>query len=230
MKDWELFNVPEKEQANPYDGHTPQDVAKRLRDFLTLKKPVRPEFKVGDNIVKRNCINNSWIVSSVSSEYYGLKLPNGSEGIGVLPISEQDNYELISTVPKFKVGDRIKHRLTGHVYKVLFVLSNGHGGGAYDVEVTNEIGKTIGIEEQDNYELVPNKFDVNTLKPFDKVLIRDSDKVSWYANIYSHYLGKDKLYQFRCIGTIAKQCIPYKGNEHLLGTINECDSYFKTWE
>ena len=37
MKDWELFNVPEKEKANPYDGHTPQDVAKRLRIFLTPK-------------------------------------------------------------------------------------------------------------------------------------------------------------------------------------------------
>jgi hypothetical protein len=37
MKDWNLFNVPEKEKANPYDGHTPQDVAKRLRDFLTPK-------------------------------------------------------------------------------------------------------------------------------------------------------------------------------------------------
>lgn len=37
MKDWELFNVPEKEKANHYDGHTPQDVAKRLRIFLTPK-------------------------------------------------------------------------------------------------------------------------------------------------------------------------------------------------
>ena len=34
MKDWDLFNVPEKEKANTYDGHTPQDVAKRLREFL----------------------------------------------------------------------------------------------------------------------------------------------------------------------------------------------------
>ena len=37
MKDWDLFQVPIKEKANPYDGHTPQDVAKRLREFLTPK-------------------------------------------------------------------------------------------------------------------------------------------------------------------------------------------------
>lgn len=37
IKDWDLFQVPVKEKANPYDGHSPQDVAKRLREFLTPK-------------------------------------------------------------------------------------------------------------------------------------------------------------------------------------------------
>jgi len=37
MKDWDLFQVPVKEKANSYDGHTPQDVAKRMREFLTPK-------------------------------------------------------------------------------------------------------------------------------------------------------------------------------------------------
>jgi hypothetical protein len=26
-----------------------------------------------------------------------------------------------------------------------------------------------------------------------------------------------------------KQCIPYEGNEHLLGTTNDCDNFYKTW-
>lgn len=26
------------------------------------------------------------------------------------------------------------------------------------------------------------------------------------------------------------QCIPYEDNEHLLGTTNDCDEYYKTWE
>ena len=37
LKDWDLFQVPEKEKANKWDGHTPQDVAKRMREFLTPK-------------------------------------------------------------------------------------------------------------------------------------------------------------------------------------------------
>jgi hypothetical protein len=37
LKDWNLFQVPEKEKANVWDRHTPQDVAKRMREFLTPK-------------------------------------------------------------------------------------------------------------------------------------------------------------------------------------------------
>lgn len=34
MKDWDLFKIPEKYQAEEWDGHTSQDVAKRLRTCL----------------------------------------------------------------------------------------------------------------------------------------------------------------------------------------------------
>ena len=37
MKDWDLFDIPEKETANKWDGHTPKDVTERLRRFLTPK-------------------------------------------------------------------------------------------------------------------------------------------------------------------------------------------------
>lgn len=36
MKDWDLFKVAEKPKANKWDGHSPKDVADRLRDFLTV--------------------------------------------------------------------------------------------------------------------------------------------------------------------------------------------------
>lgn len=37
-KDWELFQVPARDQAAEWDGHTPQDVAVRLRAFLEQKR------------------------------------------------------------------------------------------------------------------------------------------------------------------------------------------------
>lgn len=36
LKHWSLFSdIPEREQAAPYDGHTAQDVCDRLEHFLT---------------------------------------------------------------------------------------------------------------------------------------------------------------------------------------------------
>ena len=42
MKDWDLFNIPEKKKSNEWDGHTPQDVTERLRTFL-MPKPKYPQ-------------------------------------------------------------------------------------------------------------------------------------------------------------------------------------------
>lgn len=39
LKDWGLFKVPEKEFADEWDGHTPQDAAKRLYEYLQQEQP-----------------------------------------------------------------------------------------------------------------------------------------------------------------------------------------------
>ena len=38
LKDWDLFQVPEKEFADEWDGHTPQEAAERLHKYLQQKK------------------------------------------------------------------------------------------------------------------------------------------------------------------------------------------------
>ena len=55
-------------------------------------------------------------------------------------------------------------------------------------------------------------------KPFDRVLMRDFDDQMWTAHFYSH--RDDNLtYIHRTVGNAGyNQCIPYEGNEHLLGT------------
>ena len=37
IKDWDLFNIPEKEKANAWDGHSPKDVYERLVKYLNNK-------------------------------------------------------------------------------------------------------------------------------------------------------------------------------------------------
>lgn len=57
-----------------------------------------------------------------------------------------------------------------------------------------------------------------SLKPFDRVLVRDFDEDVWCANLFSHCELDDSNYPFRTLYACYKQCIPYKGNEHLIGT------------
>ena len=38
MKDWDLFDIPEKERSNTWDGHSPQDVYERLVKYLNNNK------------------------------------------------------------------------------------------------------------------------------------------------------------------------------------------------
>ena len=58
------------------------------------------------------------------------------------------------------------------------------------------------------------------LKPFQKVLVRYTDNDAWKANMFSHFIDGTN-YKYICIDSGYKQCIPYEGNEKLLGTINK---------
>lgn len=62
------------------------------------------------------------------------------------------------------------------------------------------------------------KFD--ELKPFDKVLVRDSESHKWRANLFG-YIDKDEYYH--CVYAKWVYCIPYAGNEHLLGTTKDVE-------
>ena len=53
-------------------------------------------------------------------------------------------------------------------------------------------------------------------KPFEKVLVRDSYDDVWRASFFSHIKENDGRYVTTCVTW--KFCIPYEGNEHLLGT------------
>lgn len=143
--------------------------------------------------------------------------------------------EELSIVPNFKIGDKIKKKdgssyihtikgISGKLYFTNFVDGNNLCNGCID------------IDKQDQWELA--KFDITTLKPFvSKVLVRDYNSYEdiddgsdiWRPAIFGMYVERISL-PFCVVGGIYfKQCIPYKGNEHLLGTTNDCDDYYKTW-
>lgn len=56
-------------------------------------------------------------------------------------------------------------------------------------------------------------------KPFDRVLVRQSDKDYWRASLYSHFNSKENIHVTAWMNWY--QCIPYEGNQELVGTTDK---------
>ena len=75
------------------------------------------------------------------------------------------------------------------------------------------------------------KFDINTLQPFDKVLVRDFLNEDWMADFFERIDENDVHYNATCVTSHWEQCIPYNDEtKHLLGTREDCPEYYKWWE
>lgn len=124
--------------------------------------------------------------------------------------------------PKFKVGDKIVN--DDYVVEIIDMDIEGEVYG-----YKSKMGGTGGILfiEQDEWELVPDKFDVTTLKPYDKVLARCSSLEKWRIQFFEKF-DKTCKFPFICMGyNKYTQCIPYEGNEHLLDTADSCSDYYQ---
>ena len=191
----------------------------------TLEK--LPKFKVGDVIQDIDTYKVKITEVNIEDECYSYESMI-AKGIGSIGFSEQDDWKLVPVVPKFKVGDRIRHIKSLETFTVIHVIHIDNEFRSYEIQVEKGITRSLfarnqddyelasvaivpkfkvgdkirnkyihknyyapeytiikiyaeyyktdcGIlhfENQDNYELVPNKFDISTLKPFDKVLVR----------------------------------------------------------
>lgn len=54
-------------------------------------------------------------------------------------------------------------------------------------------------------------------KPFDKVLVRDGIDQSWEIDLFLQFDTAGN-YVYHCLENYWRMCIPYEGNESLLGT------------
>ena len=74
------------------------------------------------------------------------------------------------------------------------------------------------------------KFDPKTLKPFDKVLVSNSDDCWWRCAFYSH-TRENEEYKYMTTQWSYKRCIPYNNDtKHLVGTTDEAPECYRYWE
>ena len=79
-------------------------------------------------------------------------------------------------------------------------------------------------------KLKKKKFDVNTLQPFDKVLVRNGVLFEWTCTLFSHTIN-NLPFPIYCSGGSFRYCIPYnEDTKSLVGTREDCPEYYKWWE
>lgn len=116
--------------------------------------------------------------------------------------------------------------------------------GVFDIQIFTSDGKILfntegecvlfpSKEQRDWSKFKPKqpKFDPKTLKPFDKVLVRDKGKDRWKCNLFS-FIKLELEFKYWCIGCYGyRYCIPYnEDTEHLVGTSNDAPEFYRYWE
>ncbi len=105
---------------------------------------------------------------------------------------------------------RVFSKATNEERAEFIAAAEKHYGGKYNPG-------TLQVEPVKPVKVVGPKC---PFKPFDKVLVRDDEDEVWKADYFSHYEWDDKIAPYVCVGSYFRQCIPYEGNQHLLGTTN----------
>ena len=133
-------------------------------------------------------------------------------------------------VTNLKVGDKVK------VYRKSFDHELGWGN-VWNEDMDGYVGKFYTIqkfcrESGIKFEDEPYAFPFFVLekveepckfKDKDIVLVRDDDDECWQISAFKKYDGDFRM-SYRCYGSASddttgwKQCVLYKGHEHLLGT------------
>lgn len=168
------------------------------RETLEIEK-TQPEFKDGDIVI---CNNDTIIlvkeISSCREVYFHAYI-----FCGKLFIQDGSSY--------YGFADRIKRIATEEEKQQLF-------------EALAKEGKAWNAEKKQIVVLKPKV----EFKPFDKVLVRNTDIEEWFPGFFEkfdstwnnpyHIMNRRSMTDFAF-----KQCIPYEGNESLLGTTKDVE-------
>lgn len=196
----ERYSLEDKDSVQTYINTLEKRLGGKLnRETLEIEKA---EFKYGDIVTQgvlkgvNVCIIKNCI-DKIDNKYNYYAIYNTQD-----KEIDYDDWSYISPFAKFAT-DSEKQQLFDALAKE---------GKAWDAET-----KTL--------EDLPKKCE---FKPFDKVLVRNTDTEEWFPGLFEkfdstwnnpyHIMNRRSMTDFAF-----KQCIPYEGNEHLLGTTKDVE-------
>lgn len=191
----ERYSLEDKDIAQTYIN----TIEKRLDGKLNLETLVvekaQSEFKDGDIVISDSgTIVLIRGISLTRKIYYHAYMRN--EYIYINPV-EGEFFSRISRIKRFAT-DSEKQQLFDGLAKE---------GKAWD----SEKKQIVDLKHKCEF------------KPFDKVLVRQRETEEWRANIFSYIDKTDEYLDHVCVNGRWEFCIPYIGNESLLGTTKDVE-------
>ena len=140
-------------------------------------------------------------------------------------MDSKEAYQVMAKESGIKIGDTVKVLRKAQSKEMGWT---GYWPPDMDDAVGNEY--TVSAIEIGEYQLdclywfpffvlekIKSAKPAHEFKPFDKVLVRDRNDATWKVDLFSHF-KEVHAYKYHCIGNRWDLCIPYEGNEHLVGT------------
>lgn len=194
------YTLGDKDTAQNYINTIEERLGGKLNlETLVVEKP-QPEFKDGDIVFMK-----------------GIKSKLFANCIFILRSEYKDGDERAFYYAFYNVDDKYTLDEYGNtkVHYSLRLATDSEKQQLFDALAKK--GKAWDAEKKQIVDLKPK---VDELKPFDKVLVRDSESDKWRANLFG-YIDKDGYYH--CVYANWAYCIPYIGNESLLGTTKDVE-------
>lgn len=171
--------------------------------------------------ILKNCPVGWEFYSSIYGDVTFCRIENDSDYL-----ENDSDYPINSDYPiVFIYYDRTKGLMRGHFTK----------RGSYS---TNYFGECVLFPSKTQRDwskftapwYKKDKFNPNTLKPFDKVLVKFSEGY-WTTCLFSYSRSLPANLRYVCGGTGYTYCIPYNDDtKHLVGTREEAPEYYRYWE
>lgn len=198
----EEFTLETEDAAQTYIKTIEEKLGDKLnRETLEIEK--QPEFKDGDIVFVESPmlgIDTNFMIAIFRKE---KEIGKYKFSLALYKSNEHDTY-LRENPVVLSPSDIKTFRLATEEEKQQLFDALAKRGKAWDAEKKQIVDLKPKVE----------------LKPFDKVLVRDSKSDYWRATLFSH-INENGCYC--CMWASWSYCIPYEGNESLLGTTKDVE-------
>ena len=191
----ERYSLEDKDTAQTYINTIEKRLGGKLNlDTLEIEK-TQPEFKDGDIV----CISGMGYLT------YGIvkSIDNSSKKLEYYVLNDMSTLNFEDWL---SFEDKQIQPITETQQIILF-------------DALAKDGKAWDAEKKQIVDLKPKI----KLKPFDRVLCRDGVGKEWHIDLFESVLTDNSEYNYKCMVNVWKICIPYKGNEYLLGTTKDVE-------